>query len=435
MESSSNTYRWGDVSSALLPTPLKDKAASLRRAYNSELIYSRQHRQGNILEDYLFSYQNALTTLYPLKSYSQPSDWKFSASGDLESPLKSLVTHNVPQDRLPDFQSLSRNYSRMLANESDDHRICPSVAPLPELQSEDGADSQLPAFDSLADPTASEFLREDLFTTDYLSSPLDASTGTDSPSSSLFSSPIMESMDSDDSGWRNAGGNIDSITQPMANNLSSVLQSKRSASVAGRSSLNSTAKNFTNSLPAIVSVSDSTYGSLYSPQRPPSFQPGIAMSPTPTRTAYTSSSMKVANGTRPYITLNDIVPLDAPTRPRRYFPPSASSNSPKSAENQKRAHAEAFNGDGHDETSKDDELSDALSEGLDATESEKLARKRRRSTLAARKSRRRKLEYQLMLEAKVEDLEKRREKWRTRCAILQDILKSRDADFKFEEED
>ncbi|KAJ3858238.1 hypothetical protein EV359DRAFT_19005, partial [Lentinula novae-zelandiae] len=61
--------------------------------------------------------------------------------------------------------------------------------------------------------------------------------------------------------------------------------------------------------------------------------------------------------------------------------------------------------------------------GPNALESEKLAYKHGRCTFAAWRSPRRELEYQSMLERTVGNLEEQRDKWKTRCTILQEIWK------------
>ncbi|KAJ3912077.1 hypothetical protein F5877DRAFT_85201 [Lentinula edodes] len=64
-----------------------------------------------------------------------------------------------------------------------------------------------------------------------------------------------------------------------------------------------------------------------------------------------------------------------------------------------------------------------LSLGSNATESEKLAYKHGRCTLAVWRSQRRELECQLILERTVGNLEEQVDKWKTICTILQEIWK------------
>ncbi|KAJ3850717.1 hypothetical protein EV368DRAFT_11486, partial [Lentinula lateritia] len=200
--------------------------------------------------------------------------------------------------------------------------------------------------------------------------------------------------------------------------------------VSGKSSRSQTSHN---SASPPISTSGSESRNLYPTKRLSGFRPDNA--PIYTSACTTPSSFNIVNGTRHHLTLNELVPLDAPTRPRRSIIPSDSSSPPAENKNQKRSHSLAFDDDGNNEGFNDEEQNeDSLpssesSLGPNATESEKLAYKRRRCTLAARRSRRRKLEYQLMLERTVGNLEEQRDKWKTRCTVLQEILKRHNADF------
>ncbi|KAJ4491078.1 hypothetical protein C8R41DRAFT_834171 [Lentinula lateritia] len=437
MKSSTNSYRRGHPSSALQPSSLIDGAGTSHHAYNTELTYSHERKRsssGSPLEDYLFSYQNALINSHPLTNNFQSSNANPElASSDLTK--YTTATHNVSQDRLPDFQSLSRKYLRMLANESDDNRSLNTIrtAPLAEPQAENyGGDPQSLEYDSLI---ASEFLTQECFT-DYLSSPLDVSPIESSPSSSIFGSPIMKTIDSNnESGWVNTDNDIrDAHPQHMNSGASESAPNdtvpKSSVQVQERSQTSH------NSASPPTSASGAESRNLYPTKRLPGFRPDNIM--INTSACQAPSSFKIVNGTRHHLTLNELVPLDAPTRPRRSMIPSESSSPPTENQNQKRLHSLAFDDDGHNEGFNDEEdslPSPESSLGPNATESEKLALKRRRCTLAARRSRRRKLEYQLMLERRVGNLEEQRDKWKTRCTVLQEILKRHNADFKFEEEE
>ena len=59
----------------------------------------------------------------------------------------------------------------------------------------------------------------------------------------------------------------------------------------------------------------------------------------------------------------------------------------------------------------------------DATEKEQIEYKRRQNTLAARKSRKRKLEYQQGLEGENDALKREVEVWKCRCELLSGMLK------------
>nr|WHL46210.1 bZIP transcription factor [Pleurotus ostreatus] len=123
-----------------------------------------------------------------------------------------------------------------------------------------------------------------------------------------------------------------------------------------------------------------------------------------------------ATGTRKNITPDTLVPLDAPTQPRKYITPSVTSRKEVPATFlRKRGRSQAFNDD--DEMPED-------APGPNATEKEQIEWKRRQNTLAARKSRKRKLEHQQQLEDQVQALSSDREKWKTRALMLQNMLHS-----------
>ncbi|KIK55144.1 hypothetical protein GYMLUDRAFT_48095, partial [Collybiopsis luxurians FD-317 M1] len=70
--------------------------------------------------------------------------------------------------------------------------------------------------------------------------------------------------------------------------------------------------------------------------------------------------------------------------------------------------------------------------GPDATELEKIEYKRRQNSIAARRSRRRKLEYTRVLQLRVDELKMELEQWKTRAETLQEILRSHSIDFRFD---
>jgi hypothetical protein len=119
-----------------------------------------------------------------------------------------------------------------------------------------------------------------------------------------------------------------------------------------------------------------------------------------------------ATGTRKNITPASLIPLDAPTQTRNYLAPSATSRKevPASFKN-KRSASEAF-GD-------DEELGELPP---NATEKEQIEYKRRQNTLAARKSRRRKLEYTQNLEQENESLRLENERLRTQVETMKTLI-------------
>lgn len=128
----------------------------------------------------------------------------------------------------------------------------------------------------------------------------------------------------------------------------------------------------------------------------------------------TKSNKKGPTGTRKNITPETLVPLEAPTQPRNYLAPSATSRKELPAVfAKKRARSTAF-GDEEDELEDGEE--DAPPTG---TEADAIAAKRRQNTLAARRSRKRKLEHQRELENAVEAERQEKEMWRGKAMFYE----------------
>lgn len=148
--------------------------------------------------------------------------------------------------------------------------------------------------------------------------------------------------------------------------------------------------------------------SLYSPHHP-----STPMSPP---TSIPNRRKISATGTRKNVTPETLVPLDAPTQPRKYMTPSATSRKDLPAIfAKKRARSQAFG---------DDDEEEEAPLPPNATEREQIEWKRRQNTLAARKSRKRKLQHQLELEASVENLSSELEVWKARALTYQGMLKN-----------
>jgi len=122
------------------------------------------------------------------------------------------------------------------------------------------------------------------------------------------------------------------------------------------------------------------------------------------------------NGTRKNITPEALVPIDAPTQPRQYHGSSATSKKELPAVfARKRARSSAFG----------DEEDELVDEGLPTTsEAHAIEAKRRQNTLAARRSRKRKLEYQRQLEDMIEDERREKEMWKERALMCQAQLRA-----------
>ncbi|KIY49772.1 hypothetical protein FISHEDRAFT_12872, partial [Fistulina hepatica ATCC 64428] len=123
-----------------------------------------------------------------------------------------------------------------------------------------------------------------------------------------------------------------------------------------------------------------------------------------------------ATGTRKNITVQSLVPYDAPIQPRKYASPSATSRKELPAVfAKKRARSQAFGEECVDDSDPQPPPN--------ATEREQIEWKRRQNTLAARKSRKRKLEHQQMMEAEIASLKEERDMWKTRAMMLQAVVK------------
>jgi len=142
----------------------------------------------------------------------------------------------------------------------------------------------------------------------------------------------------------------------------------------------------------------------------------------PSRTVRTTARRRSPTGTRKYITPDSLLPLDAPIQPRKYVLPSATSRkdatytSPPRAQQRKLPSGER--------ASDEDELSEEAPLPASATELQQIEWRRRQNTLAARKSRQRKLQHQLELEDSLQVLNSEREIWRTRALLYEALLQS-----------
>ncbi len=140
----------------------------------------------------------------------------------------------------------------------------------------------------------------------------------------------------------------------------------------------------------------------------------IPQSPLLTKSSLTKMGKKGPTGTRKNITPESLVPLEAPTQPRNYLAPSSTSRKELPAVfAKKRARSMAF-GD------EEDELEEEAANGTPTgTEADAIAAKRRQNTLAARRSRKRKLEHQRDLEEALEAERTGKEMWRGRAMFYE----------------
>ncbi|KAG7451931.1 uncharacterized protein BT62DRAFT_272236 [Guyanagaster necrorhizus] len=132
------------------------------------------------------------------------------------------------------------------------------------------------------------------------------------------------------------------------------------------------------------------------------------------------SSMDGAYGTIPRKRRSPIASstlgLDAPTQPRRYVTPSVTSRKEIPAFFMRRR-PQSIPSDEEDELTEEPPAAGA-------TDQEKVEYKRRQNTLAARRSRKRKMVYQHELEETVRRLTTEKEIWKTRALTLRQLLQS-----------
>jgi len=150
---------------------------------------------------------------------------------------------------------------------------------------------------------------------------------------------------------------------------------------------------------------------------PASLHPSPRVPPL-TESPSTSAQPRRRNGptgTRKNLTPESLVPIDAPIQDRKYVTPSSTSRKEVPAVfARKRARSQAF---GEDDD--DIRVEDLPPHDLDAIEA-----KRRQNTLAARRSRKRKLEYQRELELAIEQERTEKEMYKARAAMFEALLRS-----------
>lgn len=163
--------------------------------------------------------------------------------------------------------------------------------------------------------------------------------------------------------------------------------------------------------------------------RPSSDLPGSPTSST-SPTSYTSGRCKksagkqatksarrksMPTGTRKNVTPESLIPVDAPIQGRKYVAESATSRKELPAvfaRKRKRASSEVDN---------EDEI---LTAPPTSTELSAIEAKRRQNTLAARRSRKRKLEHQRDLETTIENERAEKDAWKQRALAFEAILNS-----------
>ena len=150
----------------------------------------------------------------------------------------------------------------------------------------------------------------------------------------------------------------------------------------------------------------------------PALDPSSLHSPSGGTSVTSQSSIKqkrkqAPTGTRKNLTPDSLVPVDAPIQPRKYVMPSQTSRKELPATfARKRARSQAFGEDDGDD----------VADGPTLSEEDAIKAKRLQNTLAARRSRKRKLEYQRELEDALEAERQDKEMWKARAMVLEALL-------------
>lgn len=315
-----------------------------------------------------------------------------------EPSSSTLSVESFASTNSPDFADLCSNYLNMLSQKPDNDEATGVHAGDTALSTATPSDAEaiLTLMDVLG-ATPELTMSNDL--NEYLTSPL-----MDSPlDDELLTTPAFGSADI----------NADILTSPLLDDFGG------------------------DSFGDLPSLFDD-FGTIYPPSKPaesyhlprPNFDALYQMSPdTPFESPLDSPASRppqrkvTVTGTRKNITPEALVPVDAPTQQRKYLTPSATSRKEVPAVfARKRARATAF-GEEQDELTEDVHISPSM------TEQEQIEAKRRQNTIAARRSRKRKLEYQRELEDSVEQYKRESEIWKSKAMTYQALLRSHNIEY------
>ncbi|KAJ6514514.1 hypothetical protein DFH09DRAFT_1135949 [Mycena vulgaris] len=358
---------------------------------------------------------------------------------NLPPPPRPITRQSPPQQKQSspafDFDSIRKNYLTMLSQKPSDNDPAAAdtatIAPgdlagadpmqaihdllaSPEFQTfGDSFDATSPLFDDAASPLFEDASAFDAYLTSPMETPYDdfaTSPADDSPFSDFLTTPVMPSASDSD---MLTGPLIDEVGYNDNMSLFGGLSAYPTYEVSVAPKLPSTAQLYTISpgTPALDSIDPTT--TVFPPQPKSTASPVEA--PSRRRTT--------ATGTRKNLKPEALIPLEAPTQKRTYITPSATSRKavPAVFAQKKRLHSVAFSAD-------DDEAELGVLSPT-ASEAETIEYKRRQNTLAARKSRKRKLEHQQMLEDEIAVLKGDVDRWKTRAMMAQDLLQANGVPF------
>lgn len=317
-----------------------------------------------------------------------------SESGESSSSISPVEPFTSTSS---DFADLCSNYLTMLSQKPNDNDASDvhveDTAPLTASPSDaDAIKTLMDVFGATPELTMSNDLNE------YLTSPL-----IDSPfDDELLTTPAFGSADL----------NADVLTSPLLDDFGGDSYGELPSLFNDFGSMYPPSKTPESHNPLLPNL-DQMYH--ISPETPMFDTPSTSHLDTP---AYHPPQRKPnVNGTRKNITPESLVPIDAPTQQRNYLTPSATSRKAVPAVfARKRARTAAF-GEEQDEL-EDVQITPSM------TEHEQIEAKRRQNTIAARRSRKRKLEYQRELEESVEQYKRESEIWKARAMTCQALLRS-----------
>ncbi|KAI6098162.1 hypothetical protein F5141DRAFT_1147056 [Pisolithus sp. B1] len=321
----------------------------------------------------------------------------------LSTPRRSEPESTVPIQNdfssAPDFASLCSNYLTMLSQNPGDgdgatgvRKDTAPLAPPCEVMDTDAIQTIIQALNGTPELQASNDLNEYL-TSPLLDSPMDddllttPAVGSADLGADIYTSPLLGDFDGDSFGefpplFRDFDDAVHEQPKPHSN----LPVSERDLDSMYK--ISPTTPYLDSPMP--VPFDDNVY------------KPGPARRKTAT------------TGTRKNIGPDDLVPVDAPTQSRKYLTPSSTSRKTVPAVwARKRSRQAAF---GNEEDQLPEDVGPSLSE------QEAIEAKRRQNTIAARRSRKRKLEYQKELEDSAERYKRESEIWKMRaqtyCALL-----------------
>jgi hypothetical protein len=321
-------------------------------------------------------------------------------------PATPSTSSSLPPNS--NFDSLCSDYLSMLSQKTQDQTAVSSTPMDSTSSSPDDAATVQALIEVLqASPEFRDFNGD--FGSEFLTSPFD-----ESPWEEMLTTPALESGDM----------SADILTSPAIVDTDDFGLSGMPL-FADAISYNRTLDPLKTS-PHAPMVQHPVFDALYTMPSPdtPSLDPasihaspsvGLLDTPALTPSSPGGRRKNAPTGTRKNLNPTDLVPFDAPIQTRKYLTPSATSRKeiPAVFAKKKRGRSEAFG----DEDIEDDEDMEGVD--MDAIET-----KRRQNTLAARRSRKRKLEYQRELEATVEKEKEEKDQWRTRALFYKALLES-----------